>query len=68
LFLLSPIIVRADITTGLVGQTLSDVGEGTGNLFRTISVPITGLIILISIGLFVGVIFTQIGKSIGGKI
>jgi len=51
-----------------LNDTLSDVGQGVGNLLLNMSSPIAIFIILIALGSMVGYMIASIGKRIGGKI
>jgi hypothetical protein len=55
-------------TLGDVGRTLQDVGEGTGNLFRGISTPLTVFIIFLSLATGLGFAIAKLGEGLGAKV
>jgi hypothetical protein len=54
--------------SGNVNETLSDVGQGVGNLLLNMASPLAIFIILLAIGSMVGFFIASIGKGIGGKV
>ena len=51
-----------------LNDTLSDVGQGVGNLLLNMSPPLTILIIILAVVSMVGFIISSVGRRIGEKI
>jgi hypothetical protein len=60
--------LEVPVPAGRVNDTLSDVGQGVGNLLLNMSSPMAIFIILLSITAMIGFVIASVGKGIGGKV
>lgn len=57
-----------DECRGAIVGTLDDVGAGLGSLFSEMGEPLMILMVLLSLGVAVGYIFSSVGRRVGAKV